>query len=705
MLNAARRVLLLFLLSTAWAYADKAPFTFEAMMKIARIGEAQLSPDGKLVAFSAQTPDLAANTKPSQIYVVPVDGGPARRLTNEGSNARPRWTPDSKRILFVSDRSNGSQIWWMNADGSSPLPITNLPTEAEGETISQDGKQVLFTSTVFPACAPANATAPADYDASCNKTNLDQFNASKMKARVYTTLLYRHWTAYEGPRRKHLLILSLDQPMKVRDLTLGNVNTPPFSLEGPEQYAFSPDSTQVTYVGNTDADLATSTNSDLFTIPVAGGELKRLTTNPGADQGPVYSPDGKYIAYRTQNRAGYESDQWRLAVLDVQSGKSNTLTDSLDKWVESYTWSSDSSRIFFTVDDHGTTPLLMMPAAGGAIRTIAQGMTSLSSVQFSSDDHTMIYTEESGSKPAEIHMATSKGGAGVLLTHLNDDVLAQYQLTPLEKITVDGAAGAKVDSFVVKPPGFNPANKYPVLFQIHGGPEGDWGESWSYRWNAQVFAAAGFVVVMPNPHGSIGYGQAFTDAVNGDWGGAPYDDIMAAVDYMSAQPYVDKDRMVAAGGSYGGYMIDWILGHTDRFRALVSHAGVYDLRSEAGTTEELWFPKWEFQGFPWENNDLYEKWSPSAYVKNFKTPTLVTHGEIDYRVPIGQGQQLFTALQEMRVPSKLVQFPDEGHWILKPQDSQFWYQTVIDWITQYTRQTASDPGDHAAPGHPTPPSK
>ena len=372
-----------------------------------------------------------------------------------------------------------------------------------------------------------------------------------------------------------------------------------------------------------------------------------------------------------------------------QSGRMNTLTDSLDRWVEEYTWSPDSTRLFFTIDDHGTNPLMMIPLEGGAIRTIAQGPTSVSDVQFSKVVKTMIYVDQSGSRPAEIYRATSKGGAGVPLTKLNEAVINTYELPALERISVDGAESAKVESFVVKPPGFNPANKYPVVFLIHGGPQGDWGESWSYRWNAQVFAGAGYVVVQPNPRGSIGYGQAFTDGVNGDWGGRAYDDIMATVDYVSNLPYVDKDRLLAAGASYGGYMIDWILGHTDRFRALVSHGGVYDLRSEAGTTEELWFVKWEFQGFPWENPELYDKWSPSSYVKDFKTPTLVTQGEIDYRVPIGQSQELFTALQQMKIPSKLVLFPDEGHWILKPQNSQFWYKTVLDWLAQYSH-TAGD---------------
>jgi dipeptidyl aminopeptidase/acylaminoacyl peptidase len=669
----------------------KAPFTFDAMMKLARIDEPQLSPDGRLVAFTVQTIDLPNNTKPSQICVVPVDGGTPQRLTNEGnSNTRPRWTPDSMRILFVSDRSNGSQIWSMKADGSDSRPVTNLPTGADGVTVSPDGKLILVVSNIYPQCEPPNATPGVEYDPVCNKSKLDQEAASKMDARVYTSLLYRHWTQYEGNRRRHILIQAVDGTGKIRDLTPGKLNTPPFSLGGPEQYTFSPDSVEVTYVANTDVDSSTSTNSDLFTVAVAGGEAKRITTNPGADEGPLYSPDGKFLAYRTQIRGGYESDQWRLAVLDLGTGKMNSLTDSLDRWVETYTWSRDSTRIFFTIDDHGTNPLMMMPATGGAIRTIAQGPTTIGAVQFTADEKTMIYTEQSGSRPTEINKATSKGGPGVPLTRLNDAVLGQYQISPLENISIGGADGAKIESFVVKPPNFNPSLKYPVLFQIHGGPQGAWGESWSYRWNAQVFAAAGYVVVMPNPHGSTGYGQSFTDAVNADWGGRPYEDIMATVDYVSNLPYIDKERMVAAGGSYGGYMVNWILGHTDRFRALVSHAGVYDLQSEAGTTEELWFPKWEFQGFSWESPELYQKWSPSSYVKNFKTPTLVTHGELDYRVPDGQGEELFTALQVLKIPSKLVQFPDEGHWILKPQNSQFWYATVIDWLNEYTKKSSTD---------------
>jgi dipeptidyl aminopeptidase/acylaminoacyl peptidase len=588
----------------------------------------------------------------------------------------------------------------MDMDGKNQTQVTTVPTEADDELISPDGKWLLFKSDVFPGCNAPGSKPGSNYDSACNRSKLDTEAQSKMHARVFSSLLYRHWTDYEGNKRSHLLIQALDATNVVRDLTPGDLNVPPFSLGGPEPCAFSPDSREITYEANLDPVPANSTNTDLFAVPIAGGDARRITTNPGADGGPLYSPNGEYLAYRTQTRAGYESDEWKLAVLDLQSGTMNTLTDSLDRWVESYTWSPDSKRIFFTIDDHGTTPVMMMPIGSGSVRTIAQGRTSISSVQFSPDDKAMIYLEQSGSKPNEIYLAESKGGTAQALTHLNDPVLQNYTLTNLEKIEVASASGSQVESFILKPPNFNASVRYPVLFQIHGGPEGDWGESWSYRWNPQVFAAAGYVVVLPNPHGSIGYGQAFTDAVNGDWGGVPYDDIMATVDYVSNLPYVDKERLVAAGGSYGGYMVDWILGHTDRFKALVSHAGVYDLRSEAGTTEELWFPKWEFQGFPWENPELYDKWSPSLFVKNFKTPTLVTHGELDYRVPIGQGEQLFTALQEMNVPSKLVQFPDEGHWILKPQNSQFWYQTVIDWLNHYTSGTPVSNPPASTPGEP-----
>ena len=349
--------------------------------------------------------------------------------------------------------------------------------------------------------------------------------------------------------------------------------------------------------------------------------------------------------------------------MERSSGEARILTENLDRWVGSFAWAPDSSRLFFTEEDRGRQLIQMIAVTGGASRAVASGRSYLDDIQLSADGKTMIYTEQSASRPVEIFRASSTGGTGVALTRLNDDLLARYQLTPAEEFWTEGAEQAQVHSFLVKPPGFQADKKYPVLFLIHGGPQGAWGESWTYRWNAQVFAAAGYVVVMPNPRGSTGYGQKFIDDINADWGGRAFGDIMAVADSVAKLPYADPDRTAAAGASYGGYMVDWLLGHTTRFKALVSHAGVYDLRSEFGETEELWFPLWEFRGAPWDDPEMYARWSPSFFVKEFKTPTLVTHGELDYRVPVGQGLQLFTALQLQKVPSKLVLFPDEGHWI------------------------------------------
>ena len=673
-------VLLLLTLSLA---AQRASFDVQALLKIARISEPQLSPDGKTVAFTVQTVDLDQNTKPKQIFVVPTDGGTPRQITLQGTdNERPEWSPDSQRIAFISNRAGSAQVWTMKADGSDARQITNLSTEAAGVLFSSNGKKLLFSSQVYPDCPDDN----------CNKIRLDAEKNSKVKARAYTTLLFRHWTEWQTKRRSHLLVVDAEGG-PVKDLTPGDRDVPPFSLGGPDDYAIAPDSKEVCYAMNADPQLATSTNTDLFVVPMEGGEATKITVNPGADVSPQYSPDGKMLAYRSQQRAGYESDRWRLMVLDRATGTVNAVTDALDRPVQSFAWSHDSKLLFFTALDRGRQNIQMIPAAGGFTRVIVPGPTA-GDMQLTSDGKTMIYTAQSGSAPTEIFRAASSGGAPVALTHLNDSLLAQYNLPALEEFWVDSTDKTRVQSFVVKPPNFDPSRKYPVLFLIHGGPEGEWGESWTYRWNAQVMAGAGFLVVMPNPRGSTGYGQKFTEDIKDDWGGKVYDDIMASVDHAAALSYADPDRMAAAGGSYGGYMIDWMLGHTQRFKALISHAGVFDLRSMFGATEELWFPIWEFNGTPWDNPESYAKWSPSYYVKDFHTPTLVIHGELDYRVPYTQGLQLFTALQIQKVPSKLLEYPDEGHWIMKPQNSVLWYNTFLEWIEEWTKTPSSVSAGH-----------
>jgi len=653
--------------------AQKKPFDTDALLRVQRVGDPQLSPDGKTVAFSVSVPDLPNNRSVHSVWTVPLTGGAPRKLADLAD--RPRWSPDGRRIFYTGTTGGASQIWSMNPDGSGVSQITRLSTEASGEIVSPDGKFLLITSEVYPECGADDA---------CNAKHLEADKNNKVQARLIANLLYRHWTSWQGKTRSHVLSVSLDDG-KVVDLSPGDKVVPPFSLGGPDDYAISPDSHEVCYSMNSDAVPATSTNNDLYVVPIAGGTPQKITVNPGADNSPLYSPDGKYIAYRSQARAGYESDKWRLAVLERTTGKLTMPLDAVDRSIESFVWSPDSKRLFFGAVDRGHQAIQFVAIEGGGVTTAISGANTLDDMQFSPDGKTMVFTQQSGSAPVEICKATSGVGAAVALTHLNDNLLGQYQLTPLDEFWVAGAESAQIQSFVVKPPNFNPSQKYPVLMLIHGGPEGEWGESWTYRWNAQVFAGAGYVVVMPNPHGSIGYGQKFTEDIQLDWGGKPFDDIMAVTDYVARLPYVDADRMAAAGGSYGGYMIDWMLGHTSRFKCFVTHAGVYDLRSEAESTEELWFPIWEFGGMPWENPEVYDKWTPSKFTNEFKTPTLVIHGELDFRIPYSQGLQLYTALQLHKVPSQLLIFPDEGHWVLKPQNSAFWYKSFLDWVNNWTK--------------------
>lgn len=665
---------LAFALVPACLFAQKKPFDTDALLKIQRIGDPQISPDGKTVAFGVSTPDLDANKNAKSIWVVGLVGGaPPRKLTDLAE--RPRWAPDGKRIYYTGTQGGGSQIWSINPDGSDAKQITHLSTEAAGQIISPDGKYLVVASDVYPECGADDA---------CNQRKLDEEKKRPTKARVIKSLLYRHWVEWQGDRRSHLLSIALADGKAV-DLTPGDRVTPPFSLGGADDYAISPDSSEVAYSQNADPNPATGTNNEIFVEPIGGGAATKVSTSPGADNSPAYSPDGKSLAWRTQARAGYESDRWRIAVMDRSSKQITVVTDQIDRQVDNFLWSPDSKSFFFTAVDRGLKAIQMIPATGGGGRAVVSGHASFDDMQLTSDNKTIVFTRMSGSAPAEIWRGTSGGGEAVPLTHLNDLLLNQYQFTELEDFSVAAPDGAQIQSFVVKPPGFTAGRKYPSIMLIHGGPQGEWGESWTYRWNAQVFAAAGYVIIMPNPRGSTGYGQKFTDDINQDWGGKPYTDLMAVADYTAKLPYVDADRMTAAGASYGGYMINWILGHTNRFKALVSHDGVYDTRSEAESTEELWFPMWEFGGMPTDNPEVYDKWSPSKFAKEFKTPTLVIHGELDYRIPYSQALQLFTQLQLAKVPSELLIFPDEGHWVLKPRNSSLWYKTVLDWIGNWTK--------------------
>ena len=734
----------------------KHPFTFDDMMKLKRVGEPEVSPDGKWVIFSVVDVDLEANTKTPHIWVVPLDshvsqnrGDPStgsgqamghpsngdinksgvphvspnlrnvgtteRLLISDQDGDRPRWAPDGKRFAFLSTKEGGSQVWIADFDGAvgtvtAVHKLTSIATETGGELWSPDGNYILFTSDVYPECdgAPGEETA-------CNVKKLDEANKSKVKAQIFDHLLYRHWNAYKEGKRSHLFIVDADSqasfrkgvgnvPLYVRyiDLTPGDYDAPVFSLGGQDNYAFSPDGKEICYASNHDKNEAASTNNDLWIVPVSGGPAKNITAdNPASDSTPLYSPDGRYIAYRAQQRPGYESDRFRLMLYDCKTGEKKNLTEDLDRWVGTFTWSPNSSRIYFNTGNEGKAPIYsLIVATGKRVEVPTMMMATQDDMVVTPDGENMYFTNNSLTEPNAIYsFLLCPNGCGSppvpplpprKLTHFNDALFSRIDMSSLESFWFPGANKDKVEGFLVKPPNFDASKKYPVKFLIHGGPQGAWGDDWSYRWNPELFASptssasSGYVVVMINFHGSTGYGQKFIDAINGDWGGAPFEDLMKGLDYAEkTYPFIDKNRECALGASYGGYMANWILGHTDRFKCIVSHDGMFNAESAWGTTEELWFNNWEFKGTPYDNRAAYEKWSPHQYAKNFKTPTLVVHGQRDYRLDVSEGLQLFTTLQMEGVPSKMLYFPDEGHWVLKPQNSQLWYKTVNDWVDQW----------------------
>ncbi len=757
-----RRLIPFFLMFAALASFGAAqakhPFTFDDMMKLKRVGEPEVSPDGKWVIFSVVDVNLEANTKTPHIWIVPLSVGQesgnqeksgvphvSPNLPDVGTTEhilipdqdgdRPRWSPDGKRFAFLSTKEAGSQVWIADFDGGAgtvtrKYKFTSIETEASGELWSPDGKHILFTSGVYPECDGWPAREEV-----CNANKLKETEQSKVKAQIFTHLLYRHWNAYRDGKRSHVFVSRIITPdeniggpidVHSHDLTPGDYDAPVFSLGGEDNYAFSPDGQEICYTSNHDKNPAASTNNDLWIVPVSGGIAKNITAdNPGSDSTPLYSPDGRYIAYRAQQRPGYESDRFRLMLYDRKTGEKKNLTETFDRWVGTYAWAPDSKKIYFIGEDAGEShiyvtsvdrPQVLFIDFGAALAlegfhdshphepAVLHGYRD--DLAVTPDGQKLFFTEMSLTAPNEIYWSAStmktpcnnrhkgepqpgdcEAPKPEMLTHFNDAPLSQVAMSPLESFWFTGAHNDKVEGFVVKPPNFDASKKYPVKFLIHGGPQGAWGDDWSYRWNPELFAANGYVVIMINFHGSTGYGQKFIDAINGDWGGAPFEDLMKGLDYAEEHyGFIDKSRECALGASYGGYMANWILGHTDRFKCIVSHDGMFNTFSAWGTTEELWFNNWEFGGTPYTNHDVYNKWSPRNSAKNFKTPTLVIHGQKDYRLDVSEGFQLFTTLQMMGVPSKMLYFPDEGHWVLKPQNSRLWYETANAWVDQWTKK-------------------
>jgi dipeptidyl aminopeptidase/acylaminoacyl peptidase len=666
---------------------QKRPITFEDMIALRRISDSVISPDDRWVMFSAVDVNLDANTRTSHLWLAPISGdAAAKAITSGAGESRGRFSPDGKRILFLSTRDGGSQIWLQDFDAANgalsgePKRLTSLSGEADGPTWSPDGKNIVFISEVYSDC-PLN-------DDACNKKRDDETAQSKVKAKLFTGLYFRHWNHYTNFKRRHLLVVAADSGA-VHDVTPGDYDSPPFTVGGQDDYSFSPDGQQIAFTSNHAPVAAISTNNDVFVVPVSGGEARKISTSPGSDSTPLYSPDGRYIAFRTQQRDGFESDRFRLALYDRKAQTIKVVTEDFDRWVGTIAWAPDSKHIFFNAEDKGEAPFYRVSVDGGGVKEVLRGTDD--EPAFSPDGKTLVFTRQSIEHPNEVFSVSLKDssadGAPRQVSHLNDAVFARVFTVPLEPFWFVGGNKTRVQGWLVKPPDFDAHKKYPVKFLIHGGPQSAWGDSWTFRWNAELFAAKGYLVVMINPRGSVGYGQKFTDEISGDWGGLPYVDLMRGLDYVLATyPFADGSHVCAMGASYGGYMVNWIITHTDRFQCAVSHDGMFNSVSSWGSTEELFFNEWEFKGTPWTDPAMYAKWSPSNFVKNIKTPTLVVHSQLDYRLDVSEGFQLFTTLQRLKVPSKMLYFRDEGHWVLKPQNSRLWYQTVNGWVDQWLKR-------------------
>lgn len=686
--------------------STRRPMTIEDLFALKRLADPAISPDGTLIAYTVATVvDPAANKTSTSIWLVPSAGGACRQLTSTDKHDRhPRWSPDGKRILFESSRSGQNQLWVIAVDGGEAQQVTTIASEAGTGIWSPDGGSIAFVSAVFPEYS----TLPYAESNRMTQERLDAQEKSPVKARVFTRMFYRHWDSWTQGKRLHIFVMPAPgQPVSdPMDITPGDSDAYPTSqtFEMGDDYTFSPDGKYIVFTAPPIANEAWNTNYALYRVPVAGGEAQCLTSdNKAASGGPRFSPDGSMLAYRAQRRPGYESDRWEIMVVATDSGSAiqgepRSITADLDLSVHEFAW-LDNGTILFTADDRGETPIFevkLEPRAGTApVHKRMYGYRmydySYGNITVSADGRTLSFQRSGFYNPPAIFAGQCRYFEPLLDTPVpccnqvstqNTELLAELDFgASVDSIYIEGAAGTQMQMWMIKPPGFRFDQKWPVVLVAHGGPQMAWENAWSWRWNMALWAAQSYVVAIPNFHGSSGFGQKYMDAVSQDWGGKAFVDCMAAVDYLKQLPYVDADRMGAAGASFGGYMMNWFQGHTDQFKCLITHCGVFNFESMIAT-EELWFDAREFGGRPWQVPD-YAKFSPHRYAASFKTPNLIIHNDNDFRVPVGQGFELFNTLALLGVPSRMINFPDEGHWVLKPANSMLWHEEVFAWLRQY----------------------
>ncbi len=637
-----------------------------------------VSVDGKQVVFAVRRYDLEGGKTWSELWMMSPNGSGLRQMTFANHNdTSPIFSPDSRHIVFVSDRDGDkSQLFMLPVDGGEPKKLTSFSMGVSSPRWSPDGRWIAVTARVYPECG---------IDDDCNRKISEGLGKDKLQAHMVDSLLYRHWDSWRDGAYSHILLVDAKTGKIVKDMTPGAWDSPTFSLDSDRDYDFSPDSMELCFVSNHDSDPASSTNADLWTVPVDGQIQNNTATNitalnHGWDGSPVYSPDGRYIAYRSQAIPGYESALFRLAVYDRQIKSSRYLTDAANynNWVDKIAWSPDSKSLLFQGEYQARNPIYRISLDAGPIQPLLTDGNIESWLPLP-NGNSLIYARRKVNEPPEIFRASLDSGKSQVLTRFNAGLVSEVDFRAPEEMWVQGAGDYKIHVFVIKPHGFDPARKYPTILNVHGGPQSQWMDS--YRGDWQVYPGKGYVVAFANPTGSTGYGQEFTAAISKDWGGRVFQDLMLVTDALEKLPYVDKERMASMGWSYGGYMMMWLEGNTNRFKASASMMGIYDLTAMYGATEELWFPEWDLGGTPW-NSELYRKWSPSEHVKNFKTPCLIITGERDFRVPYTQSLEFFTALQKMGVPSKLIVYKKAGHW---PgwYEMAFYYNAHLDWFHRW----------------------
>jgi dipeptidyl aminopeptidase/acylaminoacyl peptidase len=677
---------------------DPHPFGVRDLWAIERVSDPQPSPDGRWVAFVRTSYDVQANKGRSNLWLVPAGGGEARALTTTKSkDTSPRWAPDGKSLAFLSDRGGLSQIWSLDLQGGEPHVLVDVPVDVSSFAISPSGVAIVFVADVYPDCETLQCTAD----------RAKKIEKDGTTPRRYTHLLYRHLDEWDSGRRNHIFVVPAGGGAAVDILRGADLDAPPRPGGGPEAWAWSPDGSRIAVQGRlATAQASWTTNLDLYLCAADGSGYRCITeSNLAADAAPAWSPDGHTLAYLAMSRPGFEADRQRIVLYDVAKHSRRTLTDAWDRSPSEIVWSASGKKLYASVPDEAKRQIYAVDAGSGKAQKIAPqssaaassqaavstpgSAVSLRVMQARGAGERLVFLHESLVAPADVWSCAADGKDVVRLTSVNDDLLSRAHRSQPQEIWFDGAGGARVHAWMFPPVDRQEGNRYPLLLLVHGGPQGSWDDRFSYRWNPQIFAGAGYAVLAPDPHGSVGYGQSFTDAIREDWGGKPYEDLMRAVDHtLATVAWVDSNRVAAAGASYGGYMMNWIEGHTNRFRALVCHAGLFDMSAFYWGTEEHWFPEWEMGGTPWDSADLYAKWTPSAFVKNWKTPMLVTHGGKDYRVPETQGFGAFATLQRLGIPSEFVYFPDESHGIQKPRNGVLWYDTVLAWLDRWLKAPA-----------------